>query len=357
MATNLTPKSAGAPPPPKKASGATPVASAPALGGGNNGRAPSYSGAAKQGAPIPTPSVIKFDDDVDNKRAKKLSRRRQGGSSGRGFFSWLFSVLFKVGVFYMLIGAFWTCGSQPFKFDYNKRDERAHCRTLAQAKAQLQPVLTPYYHAAQAKVDPYTRPYVDAASPYVKQAWKTTRPYYRYANKQGQRYYRSRIEPLRKHAVKRARAYSDPHIKTATAHYNKQVQPHVDNFQRAVKPYKDIYRRDVSPYLDEAYRQSLVFGSASYAAYVSRVHPVVVRFSKKLHRFYTNYFDPAVRRAYALYIRPQVNKALEKVFGHRARALGSDALREAKQDVKQVQQDAKTQRAERVAEAVSQRER
>lgn len=345
--TPMTPKSAGAPPPAKKGSDTAITHPSPNVDGSSS----SYATAAEKGAPIPTPSVIKFDDDVDYKRAKKLQRKARPRQR-RGFLSWLFNVFFKVGIVYVVIGAFWSCGSKPFKFDYNPRDERAHCRTLAQTKAQLQPILTPYYQAAHAKVDPYTRPYVDAARPYANSAWKTTRPYYRYANKQGQKYYKKNIDPLRKQAILSARRYSDPHIKTATEHYNRQVQPHVDNFHRAVKPYKDIYRRDVAPYLDQAYVQSLAFGSSSYGIYVSKVHPVVVRSLNEVHSFYVNHFDPAVRRAYALYIRPQVNKALEKVFGHRAHALGSDALKDAKDGVKKAAKEGKAQRADKVAEAV-----
>lgn len=110
--------------------------------------------------------------------------------------------------------------------------------------------------------------------------------------------------------------------------------------------------RDVAPYLNEAYVQSLAFGSASYGAYVSHVHPLVVRSLRETQSFYVNHFDPAIRRAYALYIRPQMDKVLAKMFGHKAQAAGSDALKAAKQGAKQVRKDAKVAEKEKVAEAV-----
>lgn len=111
-------------------------------------------------------------------------------------------------------------------------------------------------------------------------------------------------------------------------------------------------RRDVAPYLSEAYVQSLAFGSASYGAYVKQVHPRVVSSIKQSHGFYVSHIDPAVRRVYALYLRPQVDKVLAKVFGHRAHALGSDALKNTTSEVKQSRQHAKELKKERVAEAV-----
>lgn len=194
---------------------------------------------------VAPPPIIQFDDDVDQARKGKLTRnqrlnRQQRGKKRGGVISWLVNFGFKVGVFYLLIGALWSCGSQPFRFDYKLNDSRSHCRALAQTKLHLQPIVSPYVDAAHAKVQPYTQPYLDAASPYAKLAWKNTRPYYRYASKQGKLAYNRHVEPARKLALKRGRAYVDPHVKTAQAHYKKQIQPHVNNVQRAVKPWQDV---------------------------------------------------------------------------------------------------------------------
>ncbi|CAO1622553.1 unnamed protein product [Sympodiomycopsis kandeliae] len=346
--SSMAPKPAGVPPPPKK--GSNGVAPAPALNSSSSKG--NYAKAAEKGAPIPTPSVIKFDDDVDGKRAAKLNARVQNKKqNGGGFFSWLMSLIYKAGVIYLLVGAFWTCGSRPFSFDYNVRDERAHCRTLAHTKNQLQPLLTPYYHSARAQIDPYTKPYIDKTQPYINAAWKTTRPYYQFADKQSRKYYKKNIDPLRKEAIKQARLYSDPHVKKFNSHYNKQVQPHLDQLQRNVKPYQDIYKRDVSPYVNQAYAQSLAFTSTSYHVYNSKVHPVIVKSLRTAYAFYISHVDPVIRRVFALYIRPQINKALEKVWGYKAHVLGSSTIKDVKQDVKQAGKEGKAQKDEKVAQA------
>lgn len=286
-------------------------------------------------------------------KTKTAKRGTRNDIRGGGFFSWLLNFALKVGFFYLAIGAFYSCSSSPLKFDYDPKDSRGHCRTLAHAKANLQPILAPHFHAAHAKAQPYTQPYIDAATPYATAAWKTARPYYKYTNKQARIYYKRNIDPLRKHYTKRGRAYIDPHIKTLNQHYAKTVEPHIKTTQRALKPYQDIYRRDVAPYLQHAYTRSLVYGSASYSFYVARVHPQVIRSLNAIHQFYVGHVDPAMRRAYALYVQPQVNKALAKVFGHRAHAVGSDAIKGAKQDASQARKDAKQLEKEKVAEAVS----
>lgn len=157
-----------------------------------------------------------------------------------GFFCWLIRSMLKIGFFYLLIGAFWNCSSKPLRFDYKLNDLRSHCRALAHAKLNLQPIAQPYIDVAYARVQPYTKPYIDVTRPYAKTAWKTVRPYYRYANKQGQRAYKRHVEPTRKLAVKRGRAYVDPHLKTAQTHYNEQLKPHVDSAYRAIKPWQEV---------------------------------------------------------------------------------------------------------------------
>lgn len=65
-----------------------------------------------------------------------------------------------------------------------------------------------------------------------------------------------------------------------------------------------------------------------------------------------NHVDPAVRRAYALYIRPQMDKLLAKAFGHRASKAGSEAVKAAKGEAKQVRQEAKQVEREKKEQAV-----
>jgi hypothetical protein len=258
---------------------------------------------------------------------------------------------------YFIIGALFTCSTEPFSFDYSKNDANAMCRNLAYGKQVLAPVL----HRA----DPYLDPYVKAVKPYAQKVW----PYYNRAQKKGKVVYQKRIEPLRKEAIKRGRSYSDPHIKKFNKEYRKKVQPHVDSkwqvgsklmmsltlpkgVNKAIKPYQDIYDRDVAPYLYQAYSQSLAAGSTSYTFYVDRVHPQVVKSLQQLHSFHVHHVDPAVRRGYSLYVRPQVEKLMAKLFERKAHAAGSEAINEAKQEAKQAETEGKARSDQAQKEAV-----
>lgn len=65
-----------------------------------------------------------------------------------------------------------------------------------------------------------------------------------------------------------------------------------------------------------------------------------------------NHLDPAMRRIYASYLLPQVDKVMAKVFGHRAHALSSKALRNATAETCRTRQEAKGAKEEKVTEAV-----
>lgn len=153
----------------------------------------------------------------------------------RGFFGFIFSFLTRIFALYVAVGALFQCGSSPLRFDFKKDDSRGLCRNLAFAKANLVPVVKPIGDAVYAKVDPYTGPYIKAATPYTRAAWKTTKPYYVQGQKRGKALYNRHLEPVRKRTVKRGRAYADPHIKNFNAQYKKQVQPHLDSEYRLAK--------------------------------------------------------------------------------------------------------------------------
>jgi hypothetical protein len=121
---------------------------------------------------------------------------------------------------------------------------------------------------------------------------------------------------------------------------------------KAFKPYQDIYDRDVAPYLSQAYSHSLALSGTSYSFYVNRVHPQVVKSLQQLHAFYTYHLDPAVRRGYSLYVRPQVEKLTAKLFERKAHATGSEAINEAKQEVKQAEKEGQARSHQAQEEAV-----
>lgn len=302
-------------------------------------------------ASVPTPPV-KFPIH-DDKRGQ-LSRRYNLGKpakKSRGFSGWLISFASRFAIFYIIYAALWTCPSRPFAFDYSAKDARPVCRNIAQAHEQIVPLVKPYVQLAQQKADPYTRPVIQAATPWVRRANKVVRPIYREANKRGRLIWKKRIDPARRRATKKAQKQIDPYLQQAHQYHKKNVQPHIDTVHKAVKPYQDIYQRDVSPYVEQAYQYSLQSSSVSYAFYMDKVHPHIVKGVKQVYSFLVNHVNPAVRRFYSLYVRPHVEKLLEKVYERKAHYLGSDAIKAAKHEAKQTAHEADKQAKEAVKKA------
>lgn len=303
-------------------------------------------------ASIPTPPVKFASDD----KFGQLSRNQNGSKKpkkSKGFTGWIISFASRVTIFYLIYAALWTCPSRPFAFDYSAKDARPVCRNLAQAHDQLAPIVTPYLQLAQQKAEPYTRPVIQAAAPWVKRAQKVSRPIYREANKRGRLIWKKRIDPARRRALKKARKQLDPYLHQAQRYHKRNVQPHIDSVHKAVKPYHDIYLRDISPYVDQAYQYSLHSSSVSYAFYMDKVHPHVVHGLKQAYSFLVNHVDPAVRRFYSLYVRPQIERLLEKVYERKAHWLGSDAIKAAQTEMKQAAKEADKQAHQAVKKAVS----
>lgn len=153
--------------------------------------------------------------------------------------------------------------------------------------------------------------------------------------------------------MKQARTAVNPYIRQANAKYAETVQPQVDAFNRAIKPHMDVYRRDVRPYVQQAYAYSLQSSSVSYAFYMDKVHPRVLQGIRQVIHFYQHTVDPALRRAFSLYVRPQVDRILAKVFERNVHAVGSDAVKDAKQEAQEAVKQADAHKKETVKEAVS----
>lgn len=304
-------------------------------------------------ASVPTPPVrFPLDDQKPGQLTRKQQPNRKAKKSG-GFSGWLIHFASRVTIFYLIYAAVWTCPSRPFAFDYSAKDSRPVCRNLAQAQSQIVPVVKPYVQLAQQKAEPYTRPVIKAAAPWIKHANKVARPIYREADKRGRLIWKKRIDPARRRAIKNAHKQVDPYLKQARQYHQQNVQPHIDTVHKAVKPYHDIYQRDVSPYVDRAYQYSLQSSSVSYAFYMDKVHPKVVHGIKQVYSFLVNHVDPAVRRFYSVYVRPQLERLLEKVYEHKAHYLGSDAIKNAKHDAKQAAHQADKNARQSIKKAVS----
>ncbi|GAC77573.1 hypothetical protein PANT_27c00019 [Moesziomyces antarcticus T-34] len=304
-------------------------------------------------ASIPTPPVkFALDDRYSQGKRAVVTKPRPKSKRSGGFSGWLFWFGTRVTIFYLIYAALWTCPSRPFAFDYSAKDPRPVCRNLAQAHDQLVPIVKPYWNLAQQKVQPYSDPVVRAVAPWATRLQKVSRPVYREANKRGRLIWKKRIDPARRRAIKDINKRIDPYVQQARTYHKKNVQPRIDTVHRAVKPYHDIYQRDVSPYVDRAYQYSLHSSSVSYAFYMDKVHPRVVTGLKQIYSFLVNHVDPAIRRFYSLYVRPQLERLLAKVYERKAHYLGSDAIKTAQKDMKHAahEADKHAQQAVRKAE-------
>ncbi|UZJ56436.1 hypothetical protein CBS101457_005756 [Exobasidium rhododendri] len=309
---------------------------------------------------VPTPPV-RFDENETSQSltatargskqnhvsSSRITKRKSGG----GFTGFITYFAVRIFALYAIVAALFTCSSHPFQFNYSAKDPRAVCRSLAHGKSHLVPIVTPLLHSAHEKVDPYTAPYIKIVKPYTDSAWKTARPFVRQAEKQGKIVYNRHLEPMRKKALKKGKTYTDPHVKNFNKHYKKQVQPHLDHFQKAVEPYQDIYKRDVAPYLNNGYSYSLAAAGTSYAFYVKQVHPRVMATLRRLYSFYLYHAKPAGKKAFSVYVRPQVEKLSAKVFERKAHVQGSEAIAEAKLEVKEAAKEGKIRSKEMQAEA------
>ncbi|PWN40127.1 hypothetical protein IE81DRAFT_362020, partial [Ceraceosorus guamensis] len=231
----------------------------------------------------------------------------------------------RLALFYTLFAALWSCSKQPFTFKFNPRDNSQVCRTLAQSKAALEP----HYQAAWKDVEPWISPYVEPVAPYYRSAVRFSSPHVKAANKRGHLLWKAHGEPVTKRLVKQAHTFAAPHIKTARGHYKKSVKPHVDTAQATIKPYQDIYARDVHPYVLEAQVLSARLFHQSLRTYQNDVHPRLLSALAVTHRTYVTHVDPAIRRGYSVWVRPQVEKVLARLFQRKAHAVGTEAIDQA----------------------------
>ncbi|PWN51828.1 hypothetical protein IE53DRAFT_34340 [Violaceomyces palustris] len=288
---------------------------------------------------LPTPPIKFPMSKVDSKHAELGSRKKPKKSGG--FRSFLLGFAIRVAFFYTIFAALWYCPSRPFAFDYSVNDSRSICRNIAQTHNQLAPIVRPYFHQIQRRIDPYTQPTIRAVSPYVKRAAKVSKPYLKFAQKRARIIYRRHIDPARRRAIRKGLAYLDPHLRKVEAKYRLHVQPHVDTATRLIKPYQDIYRRDVSPYVQQAYEYSKHSSSVSYAFYIDKVHPKVVQGLERSHHHLVNHVVPNARRLFQLYVRPLIEKVIQKIYEQKEKAFGSKVGVDVPEVVKEQQRKIK----------------
>ncbi|KAK0557793.1 hypothetical protein OC844_005485 [Tilletia horrida] len=308
--------------------------------------------AASTNSPVPSSRALA------KARAKALRDRKQGccsprrssaGRGGGGFLATLINFTFKIGIFYVIIGALWHCSSKPFSFEYSANDPRALCRNLYTVKAEL----TPHLHDLHAQLSPHVEPYIAPLRPYAQQAYKRGKPIYNDLTKRGALAWKRYGEPKRQQAEKAARKWADPHIKRARKEWKKQVQPHIDHAHKTTKPYQDTYMRDVHPHVLNAYAFSSDVSTRASGFYLAHVQPNLIKATKQSYAFYKAHILPYLRRAFSLYVRPAVDKALAKVFQRQVGEARKEAVKEAKKDADLAREAAAQEAASKSASKIA----
>ncbi|KAL9938405.1 hypothetical protein V8E36_003028 [Tilletia maclaganii] len=312
------------------------------------------------GGPKPTPP-IRFSDDNPGtssgsemtkaalRRTQKAARRDACRGAGASLFAWLFNFAFNIGIFYSIIGALWHCSSRPFAFDYSPSDPRALCRNLHTAKTHLSPHLTQLHSQLQ----PHIEPYYAHVRPYVQTAYKRGKPIYTDLEKRGALAWKRYGEPKRREAEKAARKWAHPHIKRAKKEWKKHVQPHLDHAHKTIRPYQDTYNRDVHPHVLNAYAFSSDASTRASQFYLAHVQPNLIRTSKHTYAFYKAHILPYLRRAYSLYVRPAVDRALAKVFQRKAGEARREAVKLAREQADAAREAAVEAAASKSAEKIA----
>ncbi|KAK0569866.1 hypothetical protein OC861_000447 [Tilletia horrida] len=265
----------------------------------------------------------------------KRAKRKQSSSilPLGGLIGALVNFCLKIGLFYVVIGAVWQCSSRPFNFQYDSKDSRALCRQLYYAK----PHITPHLQALNAQISPYVEPYYAHVRPYVHKAYSTAAPIASDLEKRSALAWKRYGEPKRVQAERAVRKWADPHVKRARKEWKKHTQPHIQNIDKHTKPYRDVYYRDVHPYMTDGYVMASEASTRTTKFYFAHIQPNILKATSQSYKFYKAHILPYLRRAYSLYVRPTVDKALAKVF---QRQLG-DARRAAVKEAQKAAEDAR----------------
>ncbi|PKI83825.1 hypothetical protein MVES_002196 [Malassezia vespertilionis] len=181
----------------------------------------------------------------------------------RSTFTWLASLVTRLGLLYVLVAIFWRCPSHPLSFDFNANDKLLVCRELASAKEHITPVVHDFSVSARKTVDPYVGSYLDKAH----HGWGKMQPTVERTIGHAQTIFVNHVKPGASGAAKHAHAWSLPHRKELRRQYNKHLHKHVNN-------------RDVAPYVAKASEQAHYLYNAAGDLYEREVHPRL-----KLHAY------------------------------------------------------------------------
>lgn len=107
------------------------------------------------------------------------------------------------------------------------------------------------------------------------------------------------------------------------------------------------------PYVLEAQTLSAQLFQQSLRSYRKDVHPRLLSALALTQRTYVTHVDPAIRRGYSVWVRPQVEKVLERLFQRKAHAVGTEAIDQASSRAKDARSEGETRASQAVEAAVS----
>lgn len=292
-------------------------------------------------------------EDLDQWSPRRVVQRvrppPRGGVTILGF-------LARVAIFYALIAYFLVCPTDSTR-------SRAVCRGFDSAQARLaayEPLVRPYVHTAQRKIDPYLQKVEAKAEPYLTVA----RPYYRKVNSvvrplagklaQG---YATKVHPRVLEAISASQKATKPYVEHAKETYRKTLAPSVEWYSRSARAWwaakaaphvalvtdtAQLYWNQVYDYLSPLYFKGVPLVQKYYhgtvlpvsrtaykttrTTYVNQIHPRLITGAHHSHVFYKTKVLPALHRFYSLYIAPQVAKISAKIFEYRTQKEKADAV-------------------------------
>ena len=203
----------------------------------------------------------------------------------------------------------------------------------------------PYLNRAQTRIEPYA----SKVRPHYSRASSFAQPHFSRAH----RAYHSLLHPHILSGHRQAQAAAEPYLQQARSYHAKNVDPQIKHYQRLgrklysdnLEPHVERGRAFAQPHLDHAQNVlapaaskyysdvAMPYASSSYhttrKAYVRDVHPRLTDIWSRMIAFLRTHVFPIFGRWHAVYIRPQVDRVMQKIFEAKTKKASMEAIVEA----------------------------
>lgn len=258
---------------------------------------------------------------------------------------------------YALVAYFFICPNDPSRAPAVCQSYRNIDQYRQKAVSYLEPYTRPHIAQARAVLEPQISPYINAAAPYYASADKAVRPQIRRA----QSSYTTQVKPRLLDAVTHSHRFVRPHWSRAESEYNRVVTPHITRYSNLAK---ELYDLNAKPYVDEvlfsvkttyrpisarakktfqpvlsrAYPAAqhhlkytvLPLASTSYATtrkvYVDQVFPKIVTSGRTIGRIGGETVLPWLGRFQSKYVYPQLSKIQDRAWAYKAKKVADEKV-------------------------------